>query len=217
MNIDHSKHSPNFSPRNGADISMIVLHATVGSGASALAWLCNPASKVSTHYLIYKTGYIYQLVADNLAAWHAGVSQWFDLDSGEIMRQSLGIELENKNNGVDKYPEAQMAALLELSRALVAQYKIVPDMVTRHLDVAIPKGRKTDPAGFPWLAFKAALYAPLSTPYRVGRTPIYQRADHTGTVAGWADQGEVVQIDNPANGHLASGLGFINPDCLEAI
>ena len=158
MNIDHSHPSPNHGPRVGADISMIVLHATVGSYASALSWLTNPASKASTHYLIRKDGYIAQLVMDDRAAWHAGASEWFDLDSSDIQRQSLGVELENKNNGVDPYPPAQLASATELCRHLVTQYRIVHDMVTRHLDIAIPKGRKTDPAGFPWAQFKTALY-----------------------------------------------------------
>jgi N-acetylmuramoyl-L-alanine amidase len=214
LNIDHSHHSTNFSGRDGAPITLLVLHATVGSYASSLAWLCNPASKVSTHYLIRKDGHIAQLVADNLAAWHAGVSAWFDLDSGEIMRQSIGIELENRNTGVDKYPEAQMAALLELSRALVAQYKIVPDMVTRHLDVAIPKGRKTDPAGFPWLAFKAALYAPTTQTMKAGPFGAIARTDYRGGghAAGYFGPGVSIPLDDFHENeyrHAASGIGFI--------
>jgi len=220
LNIDHSHHSPNFSGRDGADISMLVLHATVGSYNSALNWLTNPASHVSTHYLIRKDGYIAQLVADNLAAHHAGASKWFNLNAEAIREQSIGIELENKNNGLDPYPPAQMAALLELSRALVAQYRIVPDMVTRHLDIALPKGRKTDPAGFPWLPFKAALYEPEPKVYRVRGLPIYQRQDLTGALAGVLASGESVSIDatypNGA-GHDALGRGFVDMDGLEAV
>ncbi len=215
MNIDTSHTSPNQSSRGGADISMIVLHSTVGSYAASLAWLCNPSSRVSTHYLIRKDGYIAQLVPDDRAAWHAGASKWFDMGSAAIRDQSVGIELENSNNGIDPYPQAQMDALLALSKDLVARYQIVPDMVTRHLDIAVPNGRKTDPAGFAWLPFKAALYAPTQpSAYRVLGTPVWQRQDCTGTVAIYLQPG-VVQVDKhypEGTAHLASGAGFIKID-----
>jgi N-acetylmuramoyl-L-alanine amidase len=215
--IDTSRSSPNHSSRGGDDISMIVIHATVGSLDSSLNWLCNPASNVSTHYLIAKDGYTYRLVADDRAAWHAGVSHWMHMDSGAIQRGSLGIELVNKNNGVDPYPTAQQAALLTLCRKLVAAYAIVPDMVAMHADVALPDGRKTDAAGFHLDAFKAALFAPLSSPYRVRGLPVYQRSDHTGTVAGYVHEGDAVEIDDPSNGHLSSGWGFIDRNAVEAL
>jgi hypothetical protein len=106
--IDQSHKSPNHGPRNGHAISMIVLHATVGSVRSALAWLTNPASRVSSHYVIDKTGHISQLVQDEDAAWHAGRARWHGLT--DINAVSLGIELENANNGRDPYPPAQLAA-----------------------------------------------------------------------------------------------------------
>jgi N-acetylmuramoyl-L-alanine amidase len=74
--IDQTIRSSNYSPRSGHSISMIVLHATVGSARSALAWLTNPAARVSAHYLIDKSGHIYQLVADEYCAWHAGRASW---------------------------------------------------------------------------------------------------------------------------------------------
>ena len=156
--IDTSHESPNQSSRGGARITLIVLHATVGSGASALAWLTNPLSKVSTHYLIYKTGYIYQLVPPDRAAWHAGTSAWMGMNSAAIQRQSLGIELENRNDGHDSYPPAQLASAHWLCTTLVARYNIERADVVRHLDIATPKGRKTDPAGLPWPAFADSLY-----------------------------------------------------------
>ena len=219
MKIDTSHPSPNHGPRVGADISMLVLHATVGSYASALSWLCNPASKASTHYLISKTGYIYQLVMDDRAAWHAGAAQWFDLDSGDIQRQSIGVELENRNDGHDPYPPAQFASAAELCRSLIARYAIVPDMVTRHLDIAIPHGRKTDPAGFRWAAFKAALFPPPIHRYRVRGLPVYEQSDRDGPLWGHLKNDEIIEIDDPANGHLKDHRGFIrfDPDTLEAV
>lgn len=159
LNIDLSQKSPNHSPRHDRPIMMLVLHATAGTARSALAWLTSASSQVSTHYLIDKTGHIYQLVLDERAAWHAGAARW----NGEtaINDISLGIELENANDGKDPYPVEQCRALIELARTKVVQYRINLDNVVRHLDVAIPKGRKTDPVGFLWSQFKADLSAAL--------------------------------------------------------
>ena len=38
--------------------------------------LCNPKSKVSSHFVINQKGKIYRLVQDNQIAWHAGKSCW---------------------------------------------------------------------------------------------------------------------------------------------
>jgi hypothetical protein len=163
MFVDRSIRSPNHVPRGDRSIQMIVLHATAGSARGALAWLTNPAAKVSAHYLIDKTGHIYQLVSDEEVAWHAGRAHW----RGEtaINEISIGIELENANNGNDPYPPEQIDALLELTRDKVERYRIRPDMIARHLDVALPKGRKSDPAGFPWAAFMGQLF-PQNPPPR---------------------------------------------------
>lgn len=150
--------SPNHSSRNGTPISMLVLHATVGSGASALAWLTNPASRVSSHYLIFKSGTIYRLVDDDRAAWHAGRSNWHGVT--DVNAVSLSIELENRNDGKDVYPPAQLNSCRDLCRALITRYAIERGDVVRHLDIAIPRGRKTDPKGFPnWSSWVDSLYA----------------------------------------------------------
>lgn len=160
--IDQAIRSPNYSLRSGQSISMIVLHATVGSARSALAWLTNPVARVSAHYLIAKSGHIYQLVADEHCAWHAGRASWHGQTA--INEMSLGIELENVNDGRDIYPPEQIDALRQLIQAKAAQYRIAPDMIVRHLDVAVPKGRKTDPAGFPWVEFIGSLFPQVTPP-----------------------------------------------------
>jgi hypothetical protein len=177
MVIDSAFRSSNYGSRSDQSISMIVLHATAGSAASALAWLTNPAARVSAHYLIEKSGHTYQLVADEYAAWHAGRASWQGQTA--VNECSIGIELANDNSGRDGYPPEQIDALLELTQAKVAQYQIAPVMVTRHLDVALPRGRKTDPAGFPWPEFVARLFpqapAPNDRPPRPWPAPTLAR------------------------------------------
>lgn len=163
--------SPNHSPRHGAAIRMIVLHATVGDLMPSIRWLISPASRVSSHYVISKSGRIYQLVPDELVAWHAGASAWMGLNKDQIAFCSLGVELENANDGHDPYPSAQLAAAHWLCEQKVTRYGIIRPMVVRHLDIATPKGRKTDPAGLPWPSFADSLYMQIDPPaqarYRV--------------------------------------------------
>lgn len=213
----------------GAAIKLLCLHATVGTYASSINWLTIPASKVSCHYLIRKDGHIAQLVADDQAAWHAGVSQWFDMDSAEILRGSIGIEIENlygmklpngKYHGSDPYPPAQLTALRELCVSLVGRYSILPDMFVRHLDIATPRGRKSDPAYFPWSAFKASVYASPPAPdppkaYKILGTPVYQDRECRGAIAVYLPHGSIAFVDvvyPEGVGHLVTGAGFIKLD-----
>ena len=205
---------------------MIVIHATVGSYASSLNWLTIPASKVSCHYLVRKDGHIAQLVDDDQAAWHAGVSQWFDMDSSEIMRGSIGIEIENlfgvklpngKYHGPDPYPPAQLEATRELCATLIDRYHILPDMLVRHLDIATPRGRKSDPAYFPWGMFKESLYAPPAPPkaYKVLGVPVFEDQACRGNVAVYLPHGSIVGVDAhypEGTAHLVTGAGFIRLD-----
>lgn len=151
-----------FAPGNAHRIRMVVLHATAGRAPGDLSWLRGGGSEqrpVSVHYYIDKAGHIAQLVADDNIAWHAGASSW-TVDGRRVQGcndVSLGIELENLNTGADPYPPAQYDAALWLARRLVGQYAVPRAQLVRHLDIA--PGRKTDPAGFPWARFVAAVYA----------------------------------------------------------
>jgi hypothetical protein len=138
---------------------MIVVHATASDTLkSAADWLCLESSEVSTHYIIDELGNIYQLVADNLVAWHAGKSKWGDATN--LNESSLGVELVNTNSGRDPYEVAQIDALTWLVEFKAYQYSIDLTNIVRHLDVAIPAGRKTDPrdaVGFKWASWKKGL------------------------------------------------------------
>jgi len=216
--IDQSHHSPNHSPRFGAVIRMIVLHATVGSFDSSLGWLCSPASRVSSHYLIRKDGHIAQLVPDDMAAWHAGVSFWRGMGSEQIQLSSIGIELENLNTGRDPYPQAQLDSCALLCRALIARYHIARAYVVRHLDIAIPPGRKSDPAGLAWPGFADRLFdlvpvPPPPTRYKVrasvtaGAT-IRSSPHVNGRILGRLKAGDAWQGDK-AIGDTVALAGFV--------
>jgi N-acetylmuramoyl-L-alanine amidase len=194
MQIDTSIRSPNSSPRGAHPITMIVVHATAGSLRSSLAWLTNPAARVSCHYVIDKTGRIFQLVPDDEVAWHAGRCFW--KGRTDINESSLGIELVNANNGRDPYPADQVNALVSLVRDRMARYDIPLDHVVRHLDVAIPRGRKSDPAGFDWPGFLARLSGTPepSAPYLVRSTAWVRDEARGGKHIATLHAGEIVHV-----------------------
>lgn len=147
--------SPNYrkGPKN-RKITCVVLHATATSGLqSPKEWLCDPASQVSSHFLIDLDGTIYQLVDDNDIAWHAGVSEWKGQDN--VNDFSIGIELVNANDGKMPYPPEQLSSLVGLVAEICEVNNITATDVIGHRDIA--PGRKTDPAGFPFDDFRMDL------------------------------------------------------------
>ncbi len=143
--------SPNFQSRpDGAVVDMLVIHYTGMQGAqAALDRLCDPAAEVSAHYLIDETGEVHILVDEENRAWHAGVSSW--RGRSDVNSRSIGIELVNPGHewGYRPFPAAQMAALADLARGILARWPIPARNVVGHSDVA-PR-RKQDPGElFDW-------------------------------------------------------------------
>lgn len=147
--------SPNYSvPRSPRKIQYIIIHATAGNARGALAWMTNRESAVSAHYLIDKKGKLYRLVKDRHIAWHAGYGSWKGVKS--LNSKSIGIELENLNDGKDPYPKIQLEVLMDICVYLCSSYRIDPDFVLRHSDV--DPERKTDPGdAFQWHEFRKDL------------------------------------------------------------
>jgi len=72
----------------------IIIHYTAGiSGESAANWLADPASKVSAHVVIDRSGKIYQIIPFSKVAWHAGQSAYGGRTGFNTF--SIGIELDN--------------------------------------------------------------------------------------------------------------------------
>jgi N-acetylmuramoyl-L-alanine amidase len=135
--------SPNFDARRP---NFVIIHHTSNDNADvALAVLANPERKVSAHYLIGRDGKIFQLVDERARAWHAGESYWGG--QRDINSASIGVELDN--NGSERFPDAQIDALVRLLADIRTRHNIPQANFLGHADVA--PGRKTDPSRyFPW-------------------------------------------------------------------
>lgn len=141
------RESPNFDERpDGTEIDTVVLHATV---YTTLEETCthfeNPTSRVSTHYTIDRDGVVVQHVDESRRAFHAGVSRMPD-GREKVNDFSIGIELVNLNNGTDPYPASQVESLQTLLDGIQSRWPI--RHIVSHAEIALPVGRKTDPAGF---------------------------------------------------------------------
>ncbi len=143
--------SPNHGPRPaGQAVDMLVLHYTgMEGGAAALRRLCDPASKVSAHYLVEEDGRVFRLVPEHRRAWHAGVSCW--RRHRDVNSRSIGVEIVNPGHawGYRPFPEAQIAVLIPLCQGIIGRHGIPARNVVGHSDVA--PNRKEDPGElFPW-------------------------------------------------------------------
>jgi N-acetylmuramoyl-L-alanine amidase len=137
--------SPNYDVRKPR---LIVIHQTEMENAEAALRVLhsqNKQGRVSAHYLIANNGRLYQLVADNERAWHAGVGSWQGVT--DINSISIGIELDN--NGSEPFEERQILSLIRLLDDLCARFNIPRAAIIGHADLA--PTRKKDPSRhFPW-------------------------------------------------------------------
>lgn len=139
--------SPNFGTRRGGLVpDLVVIHYTAMPDlAAARDRLCDPQAEVSAHYLIDTDGTVLALVPEEARAWHAGAGSWGGAE--DINSRSIGIELAN--DGASPFAAAQMAALEALLAGVMARWRVRPERVIGHSDMA--PDRKGDPgARFDW-------------------------------------------------------------------
>ncbi|HMO56073.1 MAG TPA: N-acetylmuramoyl-L-alanine amidase [Roseiflexaceae bacterium] len=113
--------------RGGSRGALIVLHGDRGPAPVSLLAMASPAARRMTHYYVAADGNVYQLVDDELAAWHAGMALW-EGRRRNINRSSIGIAIETGGNG---YNAAQHTALKNLITLLSGRYELERDAVVR--------------------------------------------------------------------------------------
>lgn len=141
--------SPNWSTRpNGLNsVVGVILHHTAtpdGSGVGVANYFAKPSSKVSAHYVVDNNGSAIQCVYLSRAAWHAGPARYdWDhdgrIESGDgetsINSTSIGIEIVNKGDNKDTFPNSQVRKVASLisyanARCPNLRYKDITDHET---------------------------------------------------------------------------------------
>jgi hypothetical protein len=116
------RQSPNYSGNMGAK-SVIVIHwwgnpADKPSLSGTVNWLCNPAAKVSAHYVVSGKS-VYQLVREEHVAWHAMQANPF----------SIGIEVDPNT------PPGTYETVIQLCREIVERHRMNrSSCIKRHKD-----------------------------------------------------------------------------------
>lgn len=174
--------SPNFDNRT-APPDMVVLHYTgMPTGSEALDRLCDPAAKVSSHYLVEEDGRVFRLVAEARRAWHAGVSFW--KGERDINARSIGIEIVNPGHayGYRPFPDVQTAAVIALLDEVRSRWSIPDAFILGHSDVA--PDRKEDPGElFPWRRLHAAGHGLWAEPSAAPGEPLGEGDEGVGVFA----------------------------------
>jgi N-acetylmuramoyl-L-alanine amidase len=182
--VDEIRPSPNHEPRKGvARPDILLLHYTgMKTTQAALERLCDPGARVSSHYVVFEDGRIFQLVPEALRAYHAGESSWEG--TSDINSRSVGIEIGNQghDHGCPPFPEAQIERVIALCRDIVTRWSIAPWRVLAHSDVA--PNRKRDPGeAFPWARLAAAGVGAFVEPAPMERRRPLGPGDHGAEVA----------------------------------
>lgn len=213
-----------YQARGNVAPSSIIIHTTNNRRKTSFAHeaeFLRDSSAVSAHYLIGKDGRVTQFLDPiRWQAWHAG-----DTLPAFLNAKSIGVE-HHVSVG-ETWTAAQHEACTWLVRTLMAAHRIPPERIDTHRAVALPKNRKSDPAGWEDFAFytwratlASASPAPITKKYRVKQLLISTKPEGGPPYAGELVPGELVTVDHwYINGrvHLADGRGFPLLEDLEAI
>lgn len=173
MVLDGRTTNPNHGRgRKLADIRAIVLHETEGYNGGDQSILSGKSGRVSVHYWIpdyddpgaakYVDGdryTVFQYLPLATVGWSVGAAR-----PGYGNADTVSIELGNYKS--ERYSDAQLAILDQLIAHVDAKLgRRVP--IVSHAEIALPKGRKSDPGpSFPMKAYKTwrAHVAPATPP-----------------------------------------------------
>lgn len=135
----------NYEPRPTGEVpSVIVLHDTEDLNLKrVLGLFTSERFGKNAHFTIAKNGTIYQTAPILMMAGHAGKSRFEGRE--KVNYFSIGIELINRGDGLDTYPNQQYYSLASLVKWLMVKYHIPWGHVTTHSAIALPRGRKQDP------------------------------------------------------------------------
>lgn len=154
-------------------IDLVVIHSTGGPTCDARTgkpiWIgagtleenmrqIEADSKLGIHYMIDRDGTLRASVPEDQVAHHVF----------RVSGRSIAIELINEGDGLDPFPEAQLASLVNLLRDIRQRRGIPRDGIRRHSDLdraLLPcdrtQRRKVDPgAAFPYESILDRVFQP---------------------------------------------------------
>jgi len=171
--------SPNFDSRTAVPDTIVLHYTGMPTGEAALARLRDPEAKVSSHYVVEEDGRIFRLVPEERRAWHAGVSFW--KGETDLNTRSVGVEIVNPGHefGYRPFPDAQIAAVIELVGDIRTRWMVEDGRIVGHSDVA--PDRKDDPGElFPWKRLAEAGHGLWAEPPAAPGAPLAEGEEGVG-------------------------------------
>lgn len=157
MEIIREGTTPNMKPGTGRAKIAIVDHQTAGRFPGCLSWMMNPDAKASAHYLVTRTGLIYQLADDEDITYHAGAvanPTWPLYDGTNPNKYTIGIEHEcyPEVGGDGNLTDEQYQATLWLHQQLIAKHDIPIDRdhIIGHYEIDSVNRAGCPGDAFPW-------------------------------------------------------------------
>lgn len=178
---------PEWVADRGIRLSSEVVHTTNNPNKGTKPWteatFLRDSPDVSCHDFIAKNGDVYVILPETAEAWHAGSAL-----APFTNRYSFGTEL---HCSVGETPtQAQMDSLAARIRDRFTRYGVVKTRIDTHRAVALPKGRKSDPEGWPDAAFYAwrdELFNPPEPNWRDEWGYAFPYRKEWGIPAAWRD------------------------------
>jgi N-acetylmuramoyl-L-alanine amidase len=167
-------------PRRAEDIDLIVIHTiggaickdgapwftpAEGSAVFWRDWFLGETGK-SIHYVVGRSGDVAQQRPELRTAGHVS----FGGIMARVNQRSIGIELVNRGDGLDPFPQAQIEAVTALTADIASRYGLPPGALTTHAALddrmqpdcgGAPLRRTVDPGPlFPLEDVRRAAWAP---------------------------------------------------------
>lgn len=182
-------------------MSSVVVHTTNNSQKNTKIWnectFIRDSKDVSCHAVIGKDGTVNTILPDSMVAWHAGVAL-----PAFTNGRSKGYEL---HCSVGEVPtQTQKDSLAWCIRQDIATYKLGAEDIDTHRAVALPKGRKSDPEGWPdadFYKWRDGLFLPTEPELPFGTVPVDPRLKDY-----WERSGGLWQPDKFALGYAVRQL-----------
>lgn len=129
----------NYAKGRSATIDKVIIHVTQGSYAGSISWFQNPASEVSSHYVVRSSdGEITQMVRDSDTAYHARSAN----------ASALGIEHEGFIDDPSWFTDSMYRSSAALTRYLCDRYGIPKDRTHIIGHSEAPGNDHTDPGPY---------------------------------------------------------------------
>lgn len=184
----------NMSSRQGWVPDMICCHQTSGAAKSAINWFRNPTSKVSAHFLVDKSGNIFNFVPIEKMAWANGsnatdetLPYHFSKSTSEIVRErktnanfyTVSIEFENDDTGILTEPQYNAGLWLithirsELKNIYGLDFQADREHIIGHSEINPTQKADCPGKDFPFERFIKDLNSKEETPIEIDRSPLY--------------------------------------------